>query len=638
MNAALNLTPGSLASCRGRDVVILDFVDLNTVLVEFDETDARAPVRIAELEPPTIDKNSPEAARLQRLAQEALPLITDRRWRQARERLDALRPLLAKAKYMRDVAEVKAVADKLNRSVPTVYRWLERYESSGSIQALMRLPRNDREKTRLSEHQERLMNDAIADEYLLQKKSIASVVEAVRKKCFERGVEPPHGTTVARRIQKLDPEVTTRARLGRKAAREKHDLRRGAYPDVEYPLAHAQIDHTPADYCIVDEVHRLPLDGSPTLTVCVDVHTRCVLGFTLSLEAPSIRLAGECVIHALLRKEKFLEEQNVQADWPCYGIFSLVMTDNASEFVAADFVRACGAWNIDARKRPKGAPNYAGLIESTFRTFLNKLHEVDGGRQPGTGQRSMAYDIKGRPIMTLREFRRWMTIFITKYYHLKSHSGLNDLPPIEAWRRGILGWDGRKGVGLPRVVADELKLRIDFLPSESRTVQDYGVKFANQNYSGDILRQWVGTRDPQNPKDSRKFVIKYDPWDISEIYFLDPLIGKYFPLQSSAQLTHITYWENKQLGLKQKKANRGMVNEALIYEGLDEMREQVEASARATKGARRAQQRILESQRYSVKSRRSAAQQVVSSPTPSDDESDGPLVPLPGARVARLPG
>ena len=34
--------------------------------------------------------------------------------------------------------------------------------------------------------------------------------------------------------------------------------------------------------------------------------------------------------------------------------------------------------------RPKGAPNYAGLIESTFRTYLTKIHELDGGRQPGS--------------------------------------------------------------------------------------------------------------------------------------------------------------------------------------------------------------------------------------------------------------
>ena len=632
----LSLTPGSLARCRGRNVVVLDFVDLDTVLVEFDDAASRAPVRIDELSPPSIEANSPEAKRLQRLAQEALPLITDQRWREARERLDALRPLLRRAKYLRDVAEVKAVAEKLNRSVPTVYRWLERYESTRSVQSLMRVPRNDRDRTRLGEHQERLMREAISEQYLLKKKSIASVVEEVRKKCFRAGVEPPHSTTVARRIQKLDPETKTRARLGRKAAKERHELRRGAYPDVEHPLAHAQIDHTPADYCIVDEVHRLPLDGSPTLTVCVDVHTKCVLGFTLSLEAPCIRLAGECVIHSLLRKEKFLEDQNVQAEWPCYGVFALVMADNASEFEAPDFVRACNAWGIDVRKRPKGAPNYAGLIESTFRTFLNKVHEVEGGRQPGTGQRSMAYDIKGRPVMTLGEFRRWMTIFITKYYHLKPHSGLNDLPPIEAWRRGILGWEGKKGIGLPRVISDEMRLRIDFLRSDLRTIQDYGIRFANQTYSGDILRQWVGSRDPENPTRARKFTVKYDQWDISEIYFLDPSVGTYFPLQSSAQLSHITYWENKQLGIKQKKANRGMVNEALLYEGLDEMREQVEASARTTKSARRAQQRIIESQRFSVKTRRAEVGHRINAPSTPDDEPDGPLVPLPGARVARL--
>lgn len=637
MNNTLSLIPGSVVHCRGKDGVILDFIDLETVLIELEQGEKAVPVRISEISSPKININSAEAIRMQRLAQEAIPLISDQRWLEARQRLDALRPLLLQQKFIRDAEEVKAAAVKLNKSTATVYRWLDRYESTKSIQSLMRVQRNDKGKARLNEHQENILSETIAKEYLVRKKSIASVIEAVRERCFKLKIDPPNGSTIQRRIHKLDPEIKTRARLGRQAAKERHELQRGTYPDVGYPLAHTQIDHTPADYCIVDEIHRQPLNGSPTLTVCIDVESRTVLGFTLSLEAPSIRLAGECIIHSVLPKDKFLKEQNVEADWPCYGLFSLVMTDNAPEFISTDFIRACNSWGIDVRKRPKNAPNYAGLIESTFRTFLNKIHETKGGRQPGKGQRSTAYDINGRPIMTLSEFRRYMTIYITKYYHLKPHSGLNGLPPIVAWKRGIVGFGDRKGTGIPRVITDELKLRIDFLRSEKRTVQNYGIKFANQTYTDDILRNWVGSRDPDNPKNAQKFVIKYDPWDISEIYFLDPTSGIYFPIQCNAQLEHITYWENEQIARKQKQENRGVVNESSIFEGLHEMREQEASATKKTRSARRSQQRRMDSQQFSVKNTRMASQQNEKEPTTDELEDEGPLIPLPGARVARLP-
>jgi transposase InsO family protein len=43
-----------------------------------------------------------------------------------------------------------------------------------------------------------------------------------------------------------------------------------------------QIDHTSVDVIVVDERDRLPL-GRPCLTLAIDVATRVVLGFSVSL-------------------------------------------------------------------------------------------------------------------------------------------------------------------------------------------------------------------------------------------------------------------------------------------------------------------------------------------------------------------
>jgi putative transposase len=639
----LSLMPGSLVRCRDRDAIVLDFVDLETVLVEFGTDASISPVKVSELSPPTLAESSKEAERLQRLAEVALPLISDQRWRAARERLDALRDILLLPKHKRRQADIQLAAERLGKSRPTIYRWLDRYESSGSIRSLMRLDRSDRGVARIDEALEQIVSDSIESFFLKGKKSPATVVEEIRKRCFDLDITAPHASTIMRRLAMLKPKEVSERREGKKIAKEKYGLQRGTYPDVLYPLAHSQIDHTPADYCIVDEIHRKPLPGSPTFTLNIDVNTRCILGFTLSLEAPSIRLAGECVIHSFLRKERFLAELDVNAEWPCYGVPSVIMTDNASEFEAKDFIRACNEWGVEVRKRPKGAPNYAGLVESTFRTYLGKIHELEGGRQPGKGQRANAYDIQGRPVMTLREFRRWMTLFITKYYHQQPHSGLQDLPPLVAWKRGILGWNGQKGIGLPDQITDEFKLRVDFLPSIEPTVQKYGVRFAHHHYKGDILRQWVGSRSEDNPRHARTFIVKYDPWDITEIYFLDPIVGRYYPLIADTKLEHLTLWECKAARLALGKDNRSKVDERLIYEGMDEMRAQVAASARTTSKARRDQQRRLDSQEFSVKTQRQRPGHALKTSDASNkssasiEEDDGPLKPLSGTIEARVP-
>jgi len=48
-----------------------------------------------------------------------------------------------------------------------------------------------------------------------------------------------------------------------------------------------QIDHTLVDVVVVDELERLPL-RRPWLTLAIDVASRMVNGFYVSLERPSI--------------------------------------------------------------------------------------------------------------------------------------------------------------------------------------------------------------------------------------------------------------------------------------------------------------------------------------------------------------
>ncbi len=55
-----------------------------------------------------------------------------------------------------------------------------------------------------------------------------------------------------------------------------------------------QMDHTLVDLILVDPVDRAPI-GRPWITLAIDVFSRCVAGFHLSLEAPSATSVGLCL-------------------------------------------------------------------------------------------------------------------------------------------------------------------------------------------------------------------------------------------------------------------------------------------------------------------------------------------------------
>lgn len=633
MSRLISFEPGSVLLHDSRECAVLDTVSADSVLVAYVDDGEVQTVHVSELAVDDIETTSAQSNRTKRLLAEALPLVSDQRWAVARKRWLVLKDLLKERPHYREAAKVKAAARELDRSPAAVYRLMADFDATQSLRVLMRLPRADKGTKKILPKVARLMRAVFKVHYLSdQRKRMSTIAEMVEERCKKKGWPVPHKSTVISRLKALPQKVVVQAREGRKAARGRHDLTRGKHPDIAYPLGLCQMDHSPSDYCIVDEVHRRPIDGAQTLSVVLDINTRCIMGFTLMMEAPSVRVAGACMAHAILPKERFLKEMGVEAYWPCYGKPSVIYTDNASEFEATYFLRACQVHGIEARKRPKGTPNYAGSIESLFRTFLQSVHELEGSRFSNWVHR-MEYDSTGRAIMTIQEFRRWFTIYITKYYHQKPHSGLADLPPIKAWDNGILGVGDKPGIGIPDRETDEFRLRIDFLPGMERTIQDYGIAIARRQYSDTVLRRWVGARDPSDLKQVRKFIVKYDPYDMSEVYFLDPDLNQYFPIPVVGELEHITYWENSILNRRVRRENRTHVNHAVIHEGLDEMRDVRKTAAKTTKKARRDQQRELDSKRQSVPKQRRAA---VAPPVESDSslsthDDDDIIQPLPGA-------
>ena len=598
MISGQRIIPGVAIKLSGQTGVVLDILNLEEVLIKTDKEDASQVVRISDLK--VLHTNSTHSA--------VIPLIGDEMWEEAFSRFEAIQDFVLKPAYKRTAKEAIAIAQSLNKDLSTIYRWVERYEKSGRISSLLRKKRADVGKSRLTKAVDEIIEDTISKIYLVGEDiSIVDLHEEIKEICDSNGLKYPHINTVRMRVQALPEQSSFEKRKGKKAAKSRFHLNRGKFPFAEFPMCVVQVDHTPVDVILVDPIYRLPINKA-FMTIVIDVYTRMIAGFYISLEHPSSLTAGLAIAHAMSRKENYLAKMNIDTPWPIYGPIQKIHVDNAAEFRGKMLKRACAENGTILEFRPIGEAQFGGHVERAFRTYMKKVHTIPGTTFSSVAQKG-DYDSEGNAIMTLDELEYWFSVFITKVYHNKPHAGLDNIPPIVKFERAILGSADEPGVGQPQAIEDEEKLKLDFTPYVERTIQSYGTVIDGIEYSADIFRPWVNARSPENSKEARKFIFARDPRDISIIYFLEPDTEQYYKIPYK-NISHppISLWELREVQKYIKEKHHCVPNEKLIFEGIREMRQIKESSAKKTKKARRDLERQRQNKKASVSRKKKVTQ------------------------------
>jgi len=176
----------------------------------------------------------------------------------------------------------------------------------------------------------------------------------------------------------------------------------------ERPLGLVQVDHTLADVIVVAEGSRLPI-GRPWLTLAIDVWTRAVAGFYLSLERPSALAVAMVLSHVVLPKDKYLRGRGLDVTWPMHGIPDCVHLDNAKEFHSQVLARGVQQYGISIDYRPPAQPHWGALIERLIGTMMGAVHLLPGSTSSNTVERG-SYDSEAAAIMTMAELAFLLTI------------------------------------------------------------------------------------------------------------------------------------------------------------------------------------------------------------------------------------
>jgi putative transposase len=133
---------------------------------------------------------------------------------------------------------------------------------------------------------------------------------------------------------------------------------------VDEPLGVIQIDHTPLDLILVDDIHRLPV-GRPWLTLAIDVYTRMVAGFALAFEKPSALSVGLCLLHAITPKDDWLSKHGLATGLAIHGLMRQIHCDNAREFRSEMLRKACEQYGIELSFRRVKSPWARSTKKST---------------------------------------------------------------------------------------------------------------------------------------------------------------------------------------------------------------------------------------------------------------------------------
>jgi putative transposase len=500
-------------------------------------------------------------------------------WERARRCLPIIRRLAADEARTR--IKIISAAAEIGCGPTHVYALLRRYNDDPRLTSLLPCVRGRKAGEMLLDPAvESMIEMAINEFYLTQQKPrIAHLATEVRRRCAGSGLPLPSRKAITARVRSLNASEIAIKRHGRKAARDRYAPITGSLVS-DYPLALVQIDHTLVDIIVVDSETRAPIQR-PWLTLAIDVHSRCVAGFHLSLDPPSATSVALCLTHAALAKESWLSERNIAADWPARGIPERLHLDNAKEFRSEALKRGCEQYGIAIDYRPVRTPHYGGHIERLIGTMMGKVHLLPGTTFSNINEKG-AFDPAKNAAMTLDEVERWLGHAIAGVYHRELHRGIG-IPPLEAWRRGIAGDGKTLGRGEPTAVTNLRRFLIDFLPIERRLVRRDGVRLYSIAYWADALSTWIGEPKPM--------IIRYDPRDLSRIYLLGP-DGTYYDLAyRDLRRPPISLWEHR-LALKRlREEGRALVDEAAIFEAIGRMRAIADDAVRKSKSARRQRER-----------------------------------------------
>lgn len=335
----------------------------------------------------------------------------------------------------------------------TVSRWRKKYiHHGGNAYAL--LPQHFKKGNRVKRICSELitiLENSIQNVYLTRERKTVedtlsnAIVHAERENKLRPSsmqINLPTRRMLQSRINEIDHFDRYAARHGQMAATRK--FRAVLHMNVtDSPLECAEIDHTKLDLIVVDGKSGMIL-GRPWVTVCIDRHTRCILGLYVGFEPPSYLTVARCLKHAFTPKVNLKEMYpEIHHDWCAYGVMQKLIVDNGLEFHGDGLEKVCLFFGIDLQFTPRKTPWWKGVVERYIGTMNRGIAHGNPGTTFANIFEKEDYDSLKNAVISFDKLKLIMNKWVADVYHQKPHTSLDGYSPEYQWNANVSEEDVR---------------------------------------------------------------------------------------------------------------------------------------------------------------------------------------------------
>lgn len=461
-------------------------------------------------------------------------------------------------------------------SARSAIRWLERGEPGQrtlkeALSMTGRVPRPKRLDSQLQE----LMARGVRRYWSTpgMNKTTAFACFAVRAMRLSRwrvraGMAPckaPSFETFRQRILETERYETYALKFGKKKAASRFKAVAGMMT-AQRCLQLGCMDHTLLDaVAVLDTEWMLPI-GSPWLTLLIDVKSRCVVGFVLSFEPPSIYSVMECLKRAGTPKLRFEEERGPARHLATvFGRFDEIVVDNGKEFAGLSFEDALADLGTTLRLAPVASPTHKAIVERFFGTLNHLLtRQLPGAKLPPHILRELGYDPTANAVLTVEQIEEliWEAI---RLYHLEIHSSTG-MAPGAIWRQDTQRYgiqvhsDLRQLDKMLGTVAEGRQLN-------RSGIEIHGLRYHEPTIVQGLLNDLVGMAPVKGQRRSGsgtcKVKVKFNPANIAEIHVWNHRNRRYYtlPCVDERYAKGMSLWHHRKLKAWAKAANLAFATE-----------------------------------------------------------------------------
>ncbi len=203
-----------------------------------------------------------------------------------------------------------------------------------------------------------------------------------------------------------------------------------------------------------------------------------------------------------------------------------VWVDRGRVFISRAFRDACVRLGIDLQLARPYTPTDKAQVERLFRTIRdNFVVNLKGYKGPDVYARGK--DVESEAFFFIDEIEAEFAGWVATYWQNRTHDGLEipdlpkmDLSPNRMYEEGLMR------AGFTYVLPDP-NLYFELLPTEWRKIQHYGIDLRGLRYNSEVLDEWRDAPSPYPNIRDGAWPIRYDPRDLSEVFFHDPTLDEW---------------------------------------------------------------------------------------------------------------